>query len=521
MTTLLVKNYLQGLRRDRSLWAVKLCKIRDKDNKIVPLAFNQVQREIAAIEEEERQKSGSAFLYILKARQGGVSTYEQAANLHLIWAVPGATALTLAHSRDDTDKIFMITRRMISHFPRDLLPTIGRAESKEVTFPGLDSYFWTGTAGAQRVGRGITLMRFHGSEFAFWDQPRTVLGSVTPALVPAGAVVVLETTADAYESDAHRFWNDAVNGENGYRAVFFPWWECDPTHYRTPLMEPDELGALEEDEKALVRYHHLDLEQIKFRRVQMKKMGGRLEFMREYAEDPDSCWVSAGEKFFDVEVIMDLMRRAPQPIATEMNGQLAVYADPIVDVGSGTIIESVIIGCDVAEGSGGDRSAWTARSFPRGRLLARFASTVVEPEDLAAMLNTWGMERYHGAFLVIEKNSHGITVLRKLRKHYKYPTRLIYHRTPLNKEVDVKTDYIGWATTSESRPLLLDAGRDILRAANEGWIDIPSREALRDAWAVTDGTLTGRDVLVSEMLCWIGREHRARRGVKPLAPLHY
>jgi hypothetical protein len=68
-----------------------------------------------------------------------------------------------------------------------------------------------------------------------------------------------------------QFWRECE--ARGYRAVFFPWWECDRVTYRLPLLAPDELGTLEPEEQDLVARHGLDLEQIKWRRKKIAEYG--------------------------------------------------------------------------------------------------------------------------------------------------------------------------------------------------------------------------------------------------------
>jgi len=495
------------LLRSYAVWAAACYRIRDKHGQSIPLALNTVQRAIGDIEREELRRHGQARLYVLKARQGGVSTDQQARNLYQIWREPGFDAMTLAHTREDTDKLFGITQRAIDLWPeefRDQLWTLGAKETREVSFPQSDSAFWTGTAGAKRTGRGLTLKRVHASEFAFWDEPRVTLGAVSPALVPRGSVVVLETTASGYDSEGHQFWRDAEQGANGYRAVFFPWWECDPANYRLPLLADDELGDLAGDERELVERHGLTLEQIKWRRAKMRELG-RGVFLQEFAEDAETCWAAAGGMVYDAELLKHLMVRAPTPIDTDWGGALERYTEYAG--------EPTVIGCDTAEGVGHDRSTWTARTYPDRRLLATFADAGMEPKALAGMLNTWG-RRYASqglpAFLVVEKNMHGITVLRELRDTYKYPASRIYHRAAQDKAAKESSDKIGWHTGAETKGLLIDAGRNLLNAARDGMAGVPSLAALRDAFAVRRDPktgkvdLNGRDVLVSEMLCEIG-----------------
>lgn len=493
-------NEVDRLVWDYRWWAETCYRIRDKRGRIIPLRLNPVQEAIGRAEADMLATQGRARLYALKGRQGGVSTDQQARNLHQVWSEPHFDAMTLAHAREDTDKLFGITARAIEHFPAGLLPVTGGKETREVSFPDLDSHFWTGTAGAKRTGRGLTLKRVHGSEFAFWDSPAGTLGTITPALVPDGSIITLETTASGYDSDGHNFWREAVADANGYRALFFPWWECDPTHYRLPLLAPDELGKMEPDEADLIERYGLTLEQVKWRRREMRSLG-RTTFLQEYAEDAETCWVAAGGLFYEAETLKWLLDRAPVPRETRLNGALEIYDDA-----NG---ERVVIGSDTAEGGGGDRSTWTARAFPSWRLLSRYASNEIEPKAFAGLLNERGRED-GTALLVVEKNAHGITVIRELRDTHHYPVHHIYHRVAMDRQQDKLTERIGWATTAESHPLLLDAGRDLLQAAKDGLAVPPSASAIRDAFGVRRDDkgkveLTGKDVLVSEMLAWIGR----------------
>lgn len=501
------------LRHDIERFCRRCIKIRDKHGDIRPLVFNAVQQRIVAAEREALRTTGQFRGVVLKGRQGGVTTLEQAANLHQIWSERNFDTLTMAHTKDDTEKIFLITTRAIAHFPPKLLPEMGIAQRTEVSFTRRDALFYTGTAGSKRTGRGLTLKRFHGSEFFLWDDPVGSLATVGPALVPRRSVITLESTASGYDSPGHNFWRRAREGGNGYTALFFPWWLCDVENYRLPLLEPDELGALEEDEELLIEHHGLDLEQIKWRRAKIAEYE-RPRFLQEFAEDEESCWLDARSMFYDAALLKVLHDRTPVPLSTDRNGALEVYAE----LRPG---ERAIIGCDTAEGGGDDRQAWTARAFSNGgyRLLATFADATVEPKELAGLLNTWGRKlaspALGPALLVIEKNAHGITVLRHLRDDHKYPFERLYHRQIADKNQTERTDRLGWLTSEESKPILLDAGRELFTAARDGYAEVPSLATIRDAFAVRRDVsgrvkLNGRDMLVSEMLAWVGRSYPVR-----------
>lgn len=503
------------LATDYESWAAECFKIADKRLRLIPLRLNPVQRAIGRAEQEEKERHGNARIYILKGRRAGVTTDQQARSLHCIWGTPYANTLTLAHTLDATTKIFeQITKRAIEHFPAELLPALGDRGAKEVHFARLDSRFYTSTAGSGNAARGGGLVRAHLSEYAYYEKPATVQRAVTPSMVPLGSTITLETTASAFESEPHLFWRAAKQGANGYRALFFPWWVCDPVNDRLPLYAPDELGQLADDEQLIVTQHGVTLEQIKWRRHMIREMGGLADFLQEYPEDDETCWLTAGSHFFDITLLRALKLSAPQPIETTPEGIR------IFDTANG---ERVIIGCDTAEGIGGDRSTFVARAYPSWRLLAEYESAAIEPVPFGQFVAKVG-RGYGTALLVIEKNMHGITTLREIRDNSEYPVAAIYHRrVALDKSQKnaEQSEKIGWATTGESQPLMLDAARELLTAVKESRAGCPSGAILSDMIAVTRDdkgkiSLTGKDLLVADMLCWLARDSEVQMRARSL-----
>lgn len=518
-----VRSELQRYRTDyEDVWAPRCFWILDKYERYRRLVLRPCQRAVGAAERVMLSTYGMARLLILKGRQGGFTTDQQARALHTIWSNIGAYCLTLCDTDDRTGKTFQITRRAIDRFPPKLLPSLGKGLTTEVKFPGFDSGFYTGTAGAKRTGAGLTLRRVHGSEFYHWKDPKGTLSALTPAVEKPNTTVVLESTASAFGSVGHQFWQSARLGSghkdwNGYQALFFPWWECDPELYRTPLMEPDELHPLDEEERMLMERHGLDLEQIKWRRRKIAEKG-RADFLQEYAEDEESCWLAVGGLVYDAMVLKALKLRQPRPILSlpTIYGVVNIYAEFREGM-------RVIIGSDVAEGANGDRTTWVARTID-GKLLATFEDSRVDPVAFAGFLAEWG-RRFGVALLVVEKNAHGITVLRELRDKHKYPSHRIYHRREMGKATQQRKELIGWHTSEETKPLVIDAARMLFTAATEGRADVPAESCIRDGFGVTRDTETGRvilngkDMLVAEALSWLGRDSFV--DVPDLAPLHY
>jgi len=490
-------------RRSFPGWARQRFHILNKRERDELLVLNRPQRELLAAEARMLHEAGRARLMALKGRQGGVTTYAQARALHAVFEEYGAAALTVADTGQRTTDIFdKVTGYAVQRYDPRKRPVLGKARTHEITVPALSSSFYTATAGTGDTGLGLTLRRIHGSEFAFWEKPRATLNAMAPSVNRDGTTILLETTASVFGSEAHAFWREARDGKNGYRAIFIPWWLCDPLTYRAPLGAPDELGRLEEDETLLHTRHGVTLEELKWRRLQIREYGGRDEFLQQYPEDDESCWLSAGGMYFSGEHLKALLLQAPAPLRIERGGELEVFSELQAR-------ERAIGGCDTAEGVGGDSATIVFRAFPSWRLLRTYTSNTVRPKEFAAIVNeeARGLGR---AFLVIEKNMHGITVLTHLRDDHRYPVQALYHRQPLDQAQREAGARIGWATTEESKPLMLSAGRELLTAAVAGHAGVPCAAVLRDAFQVRRDDkgrydLNGKDLLVAEMLCWLGR----------------
>jgi hypothetical protein len=65
---------------------------------------------------------------------------------------------------------------------------------------------------------------------------------------------------------------------------------------------------------------------------------------------------------------------------------------------------------------------------------------------------------------------------------------------------------------------MIDAARELFKAAQAGFAGVPSADAIREAFGVRrdekgKANLNGKDVLVAEMLCWIGQSAPSAAGM--------
>jgi hypothetical protein len=118
------------------------------------------------------------------------------------------------------------------------------------------------------------------------------------------------------------------------------------------------------------------------------------------------------------------------------------------------------IGVDTAEGLGhGDQSCVQVLDVASGEQCACYCERI--PPDLLAVvayrIGLW----YNGALLVVEANNHGIATLTTLR-NMRY--RSLFRRRQINRLYNRATEEFGFKTTRSSKPLVISALDEALRA---------------------------------------------------------
>lgn len=133
---------------------------------------------------------------------------------------------TLADNADNTEGIFSDKAKYyFDNLPEKIKPTTKYSSRKELDFSkddgkGMNSKWRVATAGNKDAGRSKTLSFFHGSETAFWTDPKTLLTGLAEAFTKS-CIVVLETTANSY-NEYKTMWDDP---DSNYRKLFFEWWK--------------------------------------------------------------------------------------------------------------------------------------------------------------------------------------------------------------------------------------------------------------------------------------------------------
>jgi len=401
--------------------------IRGKNKRVKQLQLNRVQSEV------DRRAGGRNI--VLKARQVGITTYVAARFFLRTMLQPGTLSVQVAHDQQSAEEIFRIVHRFLENLPeawrRSALRT-SRANVRQIIFPKLDSEYRVESAADRCAGRGLTIQNLHCSEVARWPHDVEETLAALRAAVPPDGEIFLESTPSGAGGTFYEEWQSAP--ETGYVQHFFPWW------WEESYQREVEVVNFTEEELGLMTKHGLNAAQIAFRREMRSQFRGR--FLEEYAEDPDTCFLTSGNCMFDCQKVDEALKR-PQVIKySKQNGKLLYFLEPQPS-------RDYIVGVDPSSGHpDGDPGCIQVIDAESGLQCAEWHDRF-RPEEAAHNAVSLATV-YHMAQIVVERNGVGEAVVSELRVHSDYPNVYCSHGAP------------GWFTTDMSRERALNGLRDLV-----------------------------------------------------------
>lgn len=284
------KAKLKAVLFNQDLFGEKLLKIIDKEENLVPLRMNRVQRYINDRLDAQLKEKGWVRAMLLKARKQGASTQIAARYYRKTSIRANVRAYIMAHEQTASDTLFEMVERFHKHNP--LAPSTGAANAKELSFDILDSGYQVGTAGTKDIGRSKTINLLHWSEVAFSPNAKGHFKGVVQAVPKSpGSEIVLESTGNGPQGEFYSRWQDAEAGIGDYIAIFCPWFWTDEYRERPPegfslVFDPDDPDC----EAAVAERYGLDLEQMAWRRSKIHELGGLAEFKQEFPATPSEAF---------------------------------------------------------------------------------------------------------------------------------------------------------------------------------------------------------------------------------------
>lgn len=301
-------------------------RIRDKNNKIIPLILNEPQMKYYNAIKKMHKEGKPIRIIILKARQMGFSTETESIIFKNTVTNHNYNAGIVAHKETSTTNLFEMSKTMLAHLPEAIKPEQKKSNAKELVFnndngTGLNSKIKCMTAGGKGIGRSDTFTALHLSELAFWEGNKKEIMTGLLQSVPntPESMVIIESTANGYEY-FKEMWDRAVAGESDFYPLFVGWNEL--KEYSMPYTGFE----LTQKERELQQKYNLTLDQLTWRRwcIANNCSGDTEQFKQEYPICPEEAFISTGRCYFDKSKIINRINEAPKPIIT---GTFACYYD--------------------------------------------------------------------------------------------------------------------------------------------------------------------------------------------------
>lgn len=428
------------LLKDRRWRLQNLYKIKNKFQKTVKFKLNAVQDMLI----ESMIKKKTRLIDVLKARQLGISTFFLIFYLDdTIWT-PNTTTAIISHKQESMKKLMAIIRRAHKLMNPRVQPVLdkGGGSAYELRFPEIDSKIYCTLEAVSD-----TVNNLHISERALMETDDRAKTS-TDAVTKDGRVSN-ETTPRGYNHYYDRWVDD-----NGYSKFFFPWY-LDPYYcIQTPPLKNYTEGEWELKKKAKLLFN-VDLVdgQISWRRAKIKEKGNDVNnFLQEYPEDDESCFLASGECPFDQPTIVKMKTSAPDPIAGKWDetqkGWVGWKKWREYDKS-----KNYVISADPAEGVGNDFSVFKVFEVSSREDVFMFRSNKIKPKDFADEMIEVANKYWTGGrikpLMVVERNNHGHAVLLRLETEG-YENIFVHD-----------DDRPGWLSNRVTRPLMLDTMKEL------------------------------------------------------------
>jgi len=302
-------------------------KIKNKEGKIVPFIFNDVQDSYYLLLLKDYPNLAGIRENILKARKEGFSS--------LVAAI-----FTVDFISSGLKKIPVISSQVIAHREADVKPHFNRINlfleswmdkqkierKKFLKIDNETSYlkniadaeFSVGTAGAKAMGRGGDTLNLHWTEIGFY--PNTPIINAEDLVVGAEKQVPLGIGKIFRESTGNvigDFWNDEYNRglekdgvrESNFRSRFFHWFAH--KEYRVPCPPAFKFSI---NELEIRSAYQVDSDQLYWYHLESKSVKDVNKFRREHPCSEQEAFLSGGSCFFDLATLRWYLSKVKKPI---------------------------------------------------------------------------------------------------------------------------------------------------------------------------------------------------------------
>lgn len=476
-----------SLIEDGHLW------IKPKEGEVRPLILNKAQKYLISIIKKLWFENKIIRLWILKARQLGISTLIEAVIYSITSQNSNIDALIVADDKDDSTHIFEMSKLYQEKCPLHLKTETRRSNEKKLEFEDTHSQILIDTAENKNAGRNFTFRLVHLSNYAFFPYPKELMNGLDDTVPSLPRTMIAKETTAKGENFAKVEWEKINKTKTEWTPVFLPWfWD---EGYKMEAKESfiigdESLGDLTVDESMLVslmeKENITDIkERLAWRRWKIinGKDGDVYAFKQENPSIPEEAFEGViGNPRFNIRALNKLRQGCQNPIKgslTYANGE--VYFEEgqgCVEVYNYPDNSRYAIGADTSEGIGNDRSSASAVNLSTLTEDVVINSSKLDPSQFAIEL--WKLGHWcNKALIAVEGNGSGLACIIPLRNgqgNYA-PYKNLYYKEILDEQTKKKTKKYGWTTNAKTKPLMIDKLAEMIR---EGLITIPSEDTIRE-----------------------------------------
>ena len=461
--------------------------IKTKESTLIKLVLNKAQRIILETIKKLRAAGKPVRLWVLKARQEGVSTLSEGITYSLCSQRENINALIMADEKEHANNLFEMSKLYQEQLEKTnphLAPKLKKSNEKKLEFENTHSQIIIATAENKEAAISHTFQIVHLSELAYFSDMKTVMSNLNQSVPDAlNTIVIGESTANGL-NEYYKQYKRAVHGKTDWTPIFIPWHWMD--EYSMPLsggMYPlegiifnenftKEQFVLEEDE-GRKKYRWTD-EQINWRRHKIvNSLDGDIDLFRQfYPSHWEEAFRMSGANFFSREGLKQQKLKVRKPLAIgdiffqdgkytfrELpTGKIKIYEYPDVH-------EEYIITADASEALGQDESS----IYVGNKRLNQDAAVVngqYPPEELAHVCIMLG-NYYNNAVIAPENKGYGYMVCQLVFKSYGN----IYWRTKTKGGSAEEMNEIGFNTNLITRPDMLARFAEEIRINNTAILD--------------------------------------------------
>lgn len=441
-------------------------KIKTKPGELIPLKLNPIQKKVLKKIKELDAQGKPIRIWILKARQEGVSTLVEAIIYAFTSQRQNINSLIIADDIDGANYLFTMSKIYHDEIEPDLQHELKLSNQKKLEFAERYSQILIDTADNTDAGRKYTFQYVHLSEVAFYRNAKMLMLGLNQAVPELpGTMIIGETTANGVGGYFFEQWNKAKKGETDWIPIFLAWFEN--PEYIAPV--PKDF-VLTKEEVLMKERYQLEDNQLQWRRLCIKNKcdGDPGLFNQEYPSNDIDAFIVSGNCRFNTQCLKKMQTIS---INEGTKGRLLdVHKNIVYDQDSGSQLlriwkrplrrELFIIGSDVAEGL--EKGDYSTAEVLNALTLEQVAEMRchLEPDVFALELARLG-KFYHTALIGVERNNHGIAVLQEIRKIYSN----LYYMETFAEETQVRTKKLGWLTTSASKPMMIAETDKVIREA--------------------------------------------------------